>query len=204
MTYTCPICKCKGIKHITLYGVKLFNECPICLSIDTYGESKSINDEELKLHALECGHILHVGCINSLISRSNIPNNVVSQIDIVSEREINIQHTTSERREDGVILSQRQRYQYLLSNLLHYNESADITDSYVFSVPFTYYDKICKWRRSYNNTIILYEDLTLNICITRGIRVHSPWPFNIEEHHRIDWNNITETRGYWTLILNYY
>ena len=223
MIYICPICKCIGTKYITLYGAKLLNDCPICLSTDTFGEVNSINitidDEELKLQALECGHILHAGCINSLVNHI-IPSYRL-QTEIVSDREINIQRTTSERRESGIEPTQRQRYQELIPNSLHYNEFADITNSYVFRETFTYYDKICKWRRSYNNTIILYEATTLDICITRGIRVHRPWPFNIEEHHRIDrnwininitetrrhridWNNITETRGYWTLILNYW
>jgi hypothetical protein len=208
MRYICPICKYNGTKHITLYGAKLLNDCPICLSTDTFGEVNSnnitIDDEELKLQALECGHILHAGCINSLVNHTIPSYNRRLQTEIVSDREINIQRSTSERREDGIEPVQRQRFQELLPNTLHYNELADITDSYVFREQFIYHGKLCKWRRSYNNTIILYEATTLDICITRGIRVHSPWPFDIEEHHRIDWNNITETRGYWTMILNYY
>jgi hypothetical protein len=177
MSYTCPICKCNGTKHIRLYGANLINECPICLSINT--------DDNSTIEALECGHILHTECINELI------NYRISQID-------HEQHIT-ERREDRNI--HRDLFQRLISVSLYYNESADLTDSYIFNTPFVYCDIICKWGKSYNNNIVLYLDRTLEVFITVGLNRITPWPFGIE-NYRIIWNNLTEIRGYWTMILN--
>ena len=176
MLYTCPICKCNGTKHIRLYGAKLINECPICLSVNT--------DEDSTIEALECGHILHTECINELI------NYRISQID--HERH------TIERREDRNI--HRYVFQRLIPERLYYNELADLTDSYILNTPFVYYGMICKWGKSNDNTIVLYLDITLEVCI-RGLNRVFPWPFGID-NYTIIWNNLTEVRGYWTMILN--
>ena len=179
MSYSCPICKCNGSKHIRLYGANLINECPICLSVNT--------DEDSTIEALECGHILHTECINELI------NYRISEID-------HRRHTI-ERREIRNI--HRDLFQRLIPERLYYNELADLTDSYILNTPFIYYDMICKWCKSNDNTIVLYGENMLHVvCITCRLNSVLPWPFGIGENYRIIWNNLTEIRGYWTMILN--
>ena len=106
MSYNCPVCNYNGLKHFTLYGVKLLNECSVCLSLD----------DNIKIDVLECNHTLHNKCINKIINRPYSTNN----IDII------------ENYYEVIPIPRLQRlYQKSLSNKLYYNELGDLSSSYI-------------------------------------------------------------------------